>query len=97
MLLQSRPTPTLSTLKGAAMDAETKTMIISILDTLRKVTDTAFEAREMALRNFGSLRVQPGYAGAYLSQKGDLLEQIQASREKILTRLGAHLRQLGEQ
>ncbi len=78
------------------MDTETKKMIISILDTLREVAETAFEAREMAFRNFGSLRVQPGYAEAYQSQKGDLLEQIQASREKILTRLGTHLRQLGE-
>jgi hypothetical protein len=79
------------------MDIETKTMIISILDTLRQVTDTAFEAREMAFRNFASLRVQQGYAEAYQSQKGDLLEQIQASREKILTRLGALIQQAGEQ
>lgn len=79
------------------MDTETKTMLISILDTLREVADAAFEAREMAFRNFGSLRVQPGYAEAYLSQKGELLEQVQASREKILARLAAHLRQLGEQ
>jgi hypothetical protein len=78
------------------MDTETKTMLISILDTLREVAETAFEAREMTFRNFGSLKVQPGYAEAYQSQKGDLLEQIQASREKILTRLGAHLRQLAE-
>lgn len=77
------------------MDTETRTMLISILDTLREVAETAFEAREMAFRNFGALRVQPGYAEAYQSQKGDLLEQIQASREKILTRLGTHLRQLG--
>jgi hypothetical protein len=76
------------------MDSETKTLIISILDTLREVADTAFEAREMAFRNFVSLRIQPGYAEAYQSQKGDLLEQIQASREKILTRLGTHLQQL---
>jgi hypothetical protein len=76
------------------MDSETKILIISILDTLREVTDTAFEAREMAFRNFISLRIQPGYAEAYQSQKGDLLEQIQASREKILTRLGTHLQQL---
>jgi hypothetical protein len=76
------------------MDSETRTLIISILDTLREVADTAFEAREMAFRNFVSLRIQPGYAEAYQSQKGDLLEQIQASREKILTRLGTHLQQL---
>ena len=79
------------------MDAETKTMLISILDSLREVADAAFEAREMAFRNFGALRVQSGYAEAYLSQKGELLEQIQASREKILTRLSTQLRQLGEQ
>ena len=76
------------------MDSETRTLIISILDTLREVADTAFEAREMAFRNFVSLRIQPGYAEAYQSQKGDLLEQIQASREKILTRLSTHLQQL---
>jgi hypothetical protein len=79
------------------MDTETKTILISILDSLREVADAAFEAREMAYRNFGSLRVQSGYAEAYLSQKGELLEQIQASREKILTRLGTQLRQLGVQ
>jgi hypothetical protein len=73
------------------MDVETRTTIISILETLRQVADTAFEAREMALKNYISLRAQPGYAEAYQSQKGDLLEEIQASREKILTRLNAQL------
>jgi hypothetical protein len=79
------------------MDMETKVAIISILETLREVTDTAFEAREMAFKNFVSLRAQPGYAEAYQSQKGDLLEQIQASREKILTRLHSQLQRLNEQ
>jgi hypothetical protein len=79
------------------MDAETRTLLTSILETLREVTDTAFEAREMAFRNFVSLRAQPGYAEAYQSQRSDLLEQIQASREKILTQLRAHLQQLKEQ
>jgi hypothetical protein len=79
------------------MDAETRTLLTSILETLREVTDTAFEAREMAFRNYVSLRAQPGYAEAYQSQKGDLLEQIQASREKILTRLSSHLQRIEEQ
>lgn len=79
------------------MDAETRTLLTCILETLREVTDTAFEAREMAFKNFISLRAQPGYAEAYQSQKGDLLEQIQASREKILTQLSAHLQRLEEQ
>ncbi len=73
------------------MDIETKTVIISILETLRQVADTAFEAREMAFKNYVSLRAQPGYAEAYQSQKSDLLEEIQASRENILTRLNAQL------
>ncbi|MEQ1474343.1 MAG: hypothetical protein ABLQ96_10990 [Candidatus Acidiferrum sp.] len=73
------------------MDIETKTVIISILETLRQVADTTFEAREMAFKNYVSLRAQPGYAEAYQSQKSDLLEEIQASREKILTRLNAQL------
>lgn len=73
------------------MDIETRTAVISILESLRQVADTAFEAREMAFKNFVSLRAQPGYAEAYQSQKSDLLEEIQASREKILTRLNAQL------
>jgi hypothetical protein len=73
------------------MDIETKTAIISILETLRQVADTGFEAREMAFKNFISLRAQPGYAEAYQSQKSDLLEEIQAAREQILTRLNAQL------
>ena len=40
---------------GADMDTETRTMLTSILETLREVADTAFEAREMAFRNFISL------------------------------------------
>jgi hypothetical protein len=73
------------------MDIETKTAIISILETLRQVADTAFEAREMAFKNFTSLRAQPGYAETYQSQKSDALEEIQATREQILTRLNAQL------
>ena len=79
------------------MDVETRTTIISILETLRQVADTAFEAREMAFKNYVSLRAQPGYAEAYQSQKSDLLEEIQASREKILTRLNAQLHQLQDE
>ena len=73
------------------MDIETRTAIISILETLRQVADTAFEGREMAFKNYTSLRAQPGYAEAYQSQKSDLLEEIQAAREQILTRLNAQL------
>jgi hypothetical protein len=73
------------------MDLETRTVIISILETLRHVADTAFEAREMAFKNFTSLRSQPGYEEAYQSQKSDLLEEIQTAREQILTRLNAQL------
>ena len=76
------------------MDTETKATIISILETLRQVADTAFEAREMAFKNFTSLRAQPGYAEAYQSQKSDLVEEIQASREKILTQLNTQLHRL---
>ena len=39
------------------MDTETRTMLISILDTLREVAETAFEAREMAFRNFGDTSI----------------------------------------
>jgi hypothetical protein len=79
---------------GATMDQETKNAFASMLETLREVADCAFEAKEMASKNFIALQAQPGYQEAYQSQKDDLLEQLQGSRQKILARLAAELRRL---
>ncbi|HEY8714541.1 MAG TPA: hypothetical protein VIM00_04130 [Candidatus Acidoferrum sp.] len=76
------------------MDHETRKALASMLETLREVADCAFEAKEMASKNFVALQAQPGYQEAYQSQKSDVLEQIQGSRQKILARLNSEIRRL---
>jgi len=76
------------------MDHGTRKAFVSMLETLREVADCAFEAKEMASKNFVALQAQPGYQEAYQSQKGEVLEQLQAARQKILARLNAEIRRL---
>lgn len=42
------------------MDHETRKALASMLETLREVADCAFEAKEMASKNFVALQAQPG-------------------------------------
>lgn len=78
------------------MDAETKISLLSALETLRALTESAFEAQEMAWRTHAALiRLEiPGYQDNYQSASGISFRKMLEQREGILKRIDTDISRL---
>jgi hypothetical protein len=78
------------------MDKDTKQLLLSVCQTLRQVTDSAYHAHELALRLYGAL-VEAGvngFAEAYTHPKMLSFQQIIELRDSQLKLLDDQIQRL---